>query len=216
MPDRSVGRLVETPGEIVASLDNFLNYGGRLDPGTARSAVQTGYEFLEDGAQLNSDNLTAAGYSVTELFGEEWTASDLEAALAVERVVVGIHTHFDQSNALPAFDNSNGVTDLFSTTDVPDPVNRAIVYSMGCHSGYSDSDIQVGAPAADWAQTLTGQKANVFAGNTGFGYGDSDKIALGELLTAYFAEEVGEDGSIGKAWVDAKQRMLTPSACRGS
>ena len=35
------------------------------------------------------------------------------------------------------------------------------------------------------------------------------KIALAEQLTADFAAEVAQNGSIGQAWVDAKQRMLS-------
>ena len=48
----------------------------------------------------------------------------------------------------------------------------------------------------------------MFAGNTGFGYGDSEMVALSESLTAQFATEIAENGSIGQAWVDAKQRTL--------
>ena len=49
---------------------------------------------------------------------------------------------------------------------------------------------------------------NVFAGNTGFGYGDSDIVALSESLTAQFATEVTQPGPIGQAWVDAKQKTV--------
>ena len=42
-----VGRLVETPAEIVAALDQYLAVHGRIDPTTALSS---GYDFLSDGA----------------------------------------------------------------------------------------------------------------------------------------------------------------------
>ena len=78
VPDRAVGRLLETPAEIILSLDNFVEFGGRLDPDTERNALQTGYEFLEDGAALNADNLDADGYSTTRVFGENWTDETLD------------------------------------------------------------------------------------------------------------------------------------------
>ena len=55
---RAVGRLVETPAEISRSLKNFVDpFNGRLDSGTERNALQTGYEFLQDGAIENIDAL---------------------------------------------------------------------------------------------------------------------------------------------------------------
>ncbi len=227
VPTRAVGRLVESPAEIIAYLDNFLTFDGQLDPDTEqRTALQTGYEFLADGAQLNVDNLEAAGYQVDTLIDETWTDGDLVTGLTrtpteAHLDVIGIHAHFDEDNALPAFDNFNppvSQDELFNSSELPDNVRRAVVYSMGCHSGYSLSDIQVGVgpgttspddTAPDWAQVVTGDRANVFAGNTGFGYGDTDRVALTEQLTAIFADEVGQDGSVGQAWVDAKQRMLS-------
>ncbi len=231
VPDRAVGRLVETPAEIVRSLDNFITYQGRLDPSTTQStALETGYEFLADGAELNAKNLEARQYNpVVRLINEAWTDGALAAALGAfqtnpERFdVIGLHGHFDQNNALPALDNAAklspadpdtqpgfgpGTDSSFSSDEFPAAQNRAVVYSMGCHAGYSRSDVQVGSPSPDWAQRLVGALGNVFAGNTGYGYGDSDIVALSESLTAQFATEVGQPGSIGQAWVDAKQQTV--------
>ena len=63
--------------------------------------------------------------------------------------MIGIHAHFDENNALPAFDNFNPSSpgDLFSSNEFDR--SRSIVYSMGCHAGYSLSDIQVGAYSPD-------------------------------------------------------------------
>ena len=80
---------------------------------------------------------------------------------------------------------------------------------MGCHAGYSLSDIEVGSPSPDWAQRLVGGIGNVFAGNTGFGYGDSDIVALSESLTAQFATEVASPGPSGRP---GSTRSSRPSA----
>ena len=231
VPERAVGRLVETPAEIIRSLDNFITYQGRLDPSTTvNRALETGYEFLADGAELNAKNLEASGYSqVVRVINEAWTDGALAAALGAFQTspalfdVIGLHAHFDQNNALPALDNASklssndpdtqpgfgpGTDSVFSSDEFPATQNRAVVYSMGCHAGYSRSDVQVGSPAPDWAQRLVGTVGDVFAGNTGYGYGDSDIVALSESLTAQFASEVAQPGPIGQAWVDAKQRAV--------
>ena len=231
LPERAVGRLVETPAEIIQSLNNFITYQGRLDPATTQNrALETGYEFLADGAELNAKNLAAGGYApIVRLINEAWTDGALATALGAFETtpalfdVIGLHGHFDQNNALPALDNASqlasndpdtqpgfgpGTDSLFSSDEFPDAQNRAVVYSMGCHSGYSRSDVQVGSPAPDWAQRLVGNVGNVFAGNTGYGYGDSDIVALSESLTAQFAAEVAQPGPIGQAWVDAKQKAV--------
>ena len=232
VPERAVGRLVETPTEIIRSLNNFMTYRGRLDPSTTQNtALETGYEFLSDGAELNAKNLEAGGYNnVVRLINNAWTDGALAAALGAFQTspptfdVIGLHGHFDQNNALPAVNSSRkpapsdpdtqagfgvGTDPLFSSNEFPAAQNRAVVYSMGCHAGYSLSDIEVGSPSPDWAQRLVGGIGNVFAGNTGFGYGDSDIVALSESLTAQFATEVAQSGSIGQAWVDAKQQHVS-------
>ena len=239
VPERAVGRLVETPTEIIQSLTNFTKYNGRLDPSTTQNtALETGYEFLSDGAELNAKNLEAGGYnSVVRLINNAWTDGALAAALGAFPTnpakfdVIGLHGHFDQNNALPALNSSTkpalsdpdtqagfgvGTDPLFSSNEFPDAENRAVVYSMGCHAGYSLSDIEVGSQLPDWAQRLVGGIGNVFAGNTGFGYGDSDIVALSESLTAQFATEVAQSGSIGQAWVvrEAAARVQGPRARR--
>src|SRR6185503_7786187 len=48
VPELAVGRLVETPGQIVGAIGRFVSFQGRLDPQTS---LTTGYDFLTDGAQ---------------------------------------------------------------------------------------------------------------------------------------------------------------------
>ena len=53
-PSLAVGRLVETPTEIMNSLDRYVNSGGVLN---AKSALSTGYDFLSQGATAISNAL---------------------------------------------------------------------------------------------------------------------------------------------------------------
>ena len=63
VPERAVGRLVETPAEIVKALENYVTFRGHLDPTT--TALSTGYDFLDDGAQAVADALRANGLTAT-------------------------------------------------------------------------------------------------------------------------------------------------------
>ena len=71
VPDRAVGRLgrdTHRDHQVVGQLHHL--------PGTARSgddtntALETGYEFLADGAELNAKNLGDKGYSVVRLIND--------------------------------------------------------------------------------------------------------------------------------------------------
>ena len=50
VPERAVGRLVESPADIRNALQRFVDFGGVLDPSTATSAFVSGYDFIGDGA----------------------------------------------------------------------------------------------------------------------------------------------------------------------
>lgn len=238
VPSRAVGRLVESPSQIINAANKFFAFGGRLDPATEANAFGddtafvTGYEFLADGAEANVRALetgygldgvvdcSAPDGDVACLIDETWTGDDLATALETPYDIVGINGHFDERYALAASGNSGcadptnpggSCSDLFGVDDLPAGFGRTLVYSMGCHAGYSRSDIQIGtsANAPDWAQTFA-EADSLLAANTGFGYGDTLVVALGEQLTTYFADEATDAGSsVGNAWVDAKQAYLS-------
>lgn len=200
VPEWAVGRLVESPADVSQALNNFVVYEGLLDPSTG--GLVTGYDFLEDGALEVEAALAADGFSVTSLINETWTRQDLIDLLADNPFgVASINAHFDQSRALPALGNSEGdESDLFTIGDLP-PLSNQLLFSMGCHSGLSLSDVQIGVP--DWADSLVGG-GNQWIANTGFGYGDSAIVGFSEWLNAEFAARVGKI-STGDAWVSAKQ-----------
>ena len=73
-----------------------------------------------------------------------------------------------------------------------DALEQSLVFSMGCHSGLSVSDVLVaGAANDDWAQTLNSM-GSLFVGNTGYGYGDTVSVAYTEQLMALFAAQLTE------------------------
>ncbi len=208
VPDAALGRLVETPADIVAALDRFLAFNGLLDPATTSSAFVSGYDFLADGAEEVSAALAATGRPVDDLISDDWTATDLADGLLDGTVSIGsVNAHFDHNRAEPA-DSSAG---LFTTEDVsgsgPDTLSQAVLFSMGCHSGLSVSDVHIGGDplGVDWPQTMAAQGAG-YVGNTGYGYGETETVALSEQLMAYFAENLGSGATVGRALQLAKHR----------
>ncbi len=55
--DIALGRVVETPEEIVAALDTYVEFNGKLDIDTA---TVLGYDFLSDGSEAIADSLAEA------------------------------------------------------------------------------------------------------------------------------------------------------------
>ncbi|HVD25014.1 MAG TPA: DNRLRE domain-containing protein, partial [Gaiellaceae bacterium] len=215
VPQLAVGRLVETAAQITGTLDRFLAFGGVLDPSSARTS---GYDFLKDGANgvaaAFADVVGAPQPATTPpLIGDLWTRFTLRNALGTNTGLFGMNGHADHGRLQPARDaDGDGVfasTDLFSAADLPASLERAVVFSMGCHSGLSASDASVaGAAAADWAQAFAGKGAAAYAGNLGYGYGDTVTVAYSEALNVRLAEGLRDGLPIGEALVEAKQGYL--------
>ncbi len=215
VPTVAIGRLVEKPAEIKTAIDNYVRFEGELDPSTALS---TGYDFLSDGADAVAQALEANGLPTDDrLINDHWTTEQLNTAIGDGADVISLNAHFDHYRALPADQNARGVQDdLFTIDNMSDATRAAlegtVLFSMGCHAGLSVSDVTVsGLRQGDWAQTLTGAGA-VFAGNTGYGYGDDAVVGATEDLMHRFA--IGLDGTItiGQAMAQAKQQYIAATA----
>jgi PKD repeat protein len=234
VPDRPIGRLVETPEEIGAAADAFLASNGVLDYSTANAATAlvSGYDFFTDMAGVTADNL-AQKLATTTLIDPTWTADELRCAMLGDtsgglsgctvRSVIAANAHFTQYAALSA--NGFGVddfTDILTSTEVasaggPTPaLERRVVFTMGCHPGLNVPDRAAQAadgglgidPALDFAQAMARQRA-VFIASTGYGLGDDIGLAGTELLLTKFADElVRGDVFIGNALRDSKESFL--------
>ncbi len=206
--DAAVGRLVETPTEITDQLSDFIAANGMLEVGTG---LVTGYDFLTDGADAVADELDPTYGSVDRsLISDTWTRGDLEAAISsMSPDVASINAHFDHMRALPGLGNSTAdESDLFTAAAVrgalADKLASSVVFSMGCHSGYSASDLLTPSGLSlDFAQAIASQ-GGVFVGNTGYGYGDTELVALSERLMAGFAQRLDGALSVGEAFRYAK------------
>jgi Tol biopolymer transport system component len=206
VPQLAVGRLVETPAQITGSLDRFLAFGGFLDPTSARTS---GYDFLQDGANGVASafaDIVGGQQPVTNppLIGNLWTQSTLQSSLSTTTSLFGMNGHADHNRLQPAAGSN-----LFTAANLPASLDRAAVFSMGCHSGLSVSDALVARPVdPDWPETFAGKGAAAYAGNLGYGYGDSVTIAYAEALNIGLARGLRDRLSIGEALVQAKQGYL--------
>ena len=222
VPQLAVGRLVETPAQILGQLDQFAAAGGVVAP---TSSLTTGYDFLSDGAQavhsaLSISLLKAAGGTAptqTSLISNAWTKAELLAALlpasGSSPKIASINAHFDTSRALPANGNTTGTqTDLVTTADLtPGRLKNTLLFSMGCHAGLnvplSYSGISGANGTADWPKALATQQA-LWVANTGYGLGDTATVALSESLMRNFAQRLDGTLTAGAALAFAKQAYL--------
>ncbi len=227
-PDLAVGRLVETAAEAKGVVDAYLGTAAGT-VGTPTSSFVSGYDFLSDVATTVQQELAGAVGSggsngsliapnnISHTDPASWTATQLKAALlgSTRHDLVFLGGHFNATSALAAdFTSQLTTADLLnSTTDF----KNAIVYSAGCHSGYSfvDPDASPGVGSVDWAQAFARKGATLLAG-TGYQYGDTDFVMYSEQLYKNFTDQlIAGTGpvSVGDALVKAKREYLssTPS-----
>jgi hypothetical protein len=223
--DVGLGRLVESPTEIDGQLTNYLDTfndasstnDGRLAKSTAFTA---GWDFMKDVATEIDTTLDAfTGASATtnnQLIGDTWTDTDIKpkfTSASPAPNLVSLNAHFTHNAFEPPAvrDPLNPAGSRVTTADVDNgTLNGAVVFSMGCHSGLNVPDIVVGPsnPATrDWAQSLSAKKAT-FVGQTGFGYGLQDAIALSEDIMLGFAKNLTTTMTIGQALAFAKHDYL--------
>jgi hypothetical protein len=216
VPNVALGRLVETPADIIAALGDFVANDGHLD---ARTALSVGYDFLTDGSTAVRDAFEARGFTTQAnadaLIGDDWDAEALrDALLGLDGFVVpdiaSLNAHYDDHRALPANENANPLpTNLFDTDDIPTlrTLARSLLFSVGCHGGLNVTPgTQPGRPQ-DWAATYASQGA-IWISNTGFGYGDTEIVAASEKLMALFAEGLDGRFSVGQTLLIAKQQYI--------
>ncbi|GAH02359.1 unnamed protein product, partial [marine sediment metagenome] len=167
-PEYGIGRLVETPQEIMTAIDAFLTSPVL----SAADGLVVGYDFMTDGAQAMAEKWEAEGLAVTRLINDTWVASDLSALWLEDRHDVNaVNAHFEHWQAIPAQVAGGVVTP--EDVSASELLTGTLNYSIGCHSGLSVPDEEASAHGLDFAQAILGQ-GGVWIANTGYGYGDAD------------------------------------------
>ncbi|HEY5649808.1 MAG TPA: hypothetical protein VIW46_00060, partial [Acidimicrobiia bacterium] len=204
IPVQAVGRLVfDTAANLKSRFESFLASDGVLGgavgetPAVANGfAVVAGYDFLLDGAIAAQAALLGEFSTVNELLGETWNKADLSAAVngtAISRPSLAvIEAHFDEKNLAPANADPGGSqippSDALLTVDEYLALeNRAfLMLTPGCHSALALNNGEPGDPSwLDWTDVTD------IVGNLGYGYGDTEIVALSERVVELTAERIG-------------------------
>ena len=228
VPDRSVGRLVESAADIVDAAQTFQDFGGFLDPETAQTV---GYDFLSDSSEAIDQAFVDNGLSTGSALIDQpnaplqWGLAELRVALGLTDPVLSdnsfipdvlslnMHFDFDESLTSRGDATKNQAGELFTVADLWDmdadeivDLDGTIIFTVGCHSGTSVADVAVGQAEAsqDWAQTMGAAGASYVAQNA-YGLGDDTANALTERLMTSFAENLDGSMTIGQALTFAKQ-----------
>ena len=230
IPELAVGRLVETPAQMIGAIGRFVSFSGRLDPQTA---LTTGYDFLTDGAQRVKCRSTAGSASPRsdQLINETWDKNQLLAKLLPDRrrTVDRLAERPRRPLPLPGAARRDRPEqaaavhhDATSSASSSSRTNR-LIFSMGCHAGLSvaDSVVTAGSPSARSTgrrRTWVGHGripirtrtlgVGAYLGNTGFGYGDTTTVAYSEEVNQLFAKRIAAGSAVGDALVGAKQEYF--------
>ena len=223
MPDLAVGRLVETPEQIVGLVDVFIAQDGVT---VVDKALTTGYDFLTDGgdavhALLQGDldlgettlarlSQSAGLWSDDDLLGELFGVATEPADVAF---VLGHADH--RAEGAAQVGDAGILTTLEMEAAMVD--NRGgVLVGVGCHSGLPMA-LEGGAadetdPAflLDLPEILAQRKFPAMIGNGGYGWALSEGVGLGEQLVALIADELLRAGqlSLGEALRLAKQEYF--------
>src|SRR5262245_37290377 len=217
VPELAVGRLVETPSEILAQINQYVTRNGAIAPA---KSLTTGYDFLTDGAtRISSSFATRLGPANAQaLINNSWSKFDLLNAMFPPTnppQISSINAHYDHFRALPADENAaQRESILFTSADLAGrSTSGRVFFTMGCHSALPVSDFVAGDPLkADWAQAYARGGAIVYMGNTGYGLGDTAAVLYSERLNVLFADRLDGSMTVGQALAFAKQEYAaTPT-----
>ena len=218
--DLAVGRLVETPAQMSAVIDTYLDNGGVLAPS---KALVTGYDWMQTGANAVrstlATNLTKANgddpVTPATLINDTWTSANLLTGAGsiadTQSRVTNLFMHADHLSGVSAQGAADGV-DIFQPSELAAalPVGTNLLFSMGCHSGLSDP-----RGGVDFPEQLLGRGA-VYLAATGFGYGDDSGVQLHDRLIGFFAGELDGAVTVGDALVRAKQTYFSTQGLYGT
>ena len=207
IPDLAVGRLVETPEEIIAMLYAFFS----SSTVTVDRALVAGYSVFLDSSQRICDHWNNSGVSGLDcsLVNPSWTwsaadlrALHLDAAPRFDLQALGIMTtHYIEGSPV-------GPSSRIYASDIANAsvyFNSALIWNAG---GYGGLNVPGSVEnLLDLPQAFVGQGAN-YIGNTGATLASNPGVGQVERLMVLLAQEITARPQvrIGKAWMRAKQR----------
>ncbi|MFQ5855277.1 MAG: pre-peptidase C-terminal domain-containing protein [Anaerolineae bacterium] len=203
IPDLAVGRLIESPSEMIGQIEAFL-----ANPVTVvDNILVSGYDFVQDVATEDCEDWKTdfgAPKVNCDLIGETWTGDGFRSLQLRTtspfkiQSISGHATHYAEGapvgSAILAQDVKNTAFDL----------SGGLIFTPGCHAGLNVPPNNPDNPI-DLPQAFVSKRAN-YIGNTGYGWGMRSSIGLSEKLIRLNTRALlqGTESSMGKALVTAK------------
>ncbi|MCP4656638.1 MAG: DUF11 domain-containing protein [bacterium] len=227
LPDLAVGRLVETPEEIIAAIATFKGEDGALDlttfdPGRSPLLV-TGYDFLLDSAKKIRSRWKNFLDPVAELLREAWDELDLLENLCLLAGLASLNghaTHYEEGVPGPSFfdiwglDTAAIVAPEACGPGQPLDLRGRVIYAVGCHGGLPVAGSSVATdPELDLPQALMSRGVMAYIANSGYGWGLLYGIGYSERVVEIFSEEMTRGGTVvvGDAVKQTKLRYFLES-----
>jgi parallel beta-helix repeat protein len=207
VPEKPIGRLVESPAEIISLIDTFLTTYDVYPKGI----FVTGCGFMSDGCMSSVHawgDVKKPVFMVNSPNEVNYNSSEeiRDAILNKSNTVMAIFQHADYS----------GFTNIPGGKSVSDPcaltasevsnstrIEGAIVYAMSCHSGLNVPPEE--SNSLDLVQSFVKKGVLAYVAPTGYGMGGLVTVAGHEKLLKYFAEQLCDGREVGDALISAKR-----------
>jgi hypothetical protein len=213
IPDLAVGRLVESPTEIIKTISTFLSRDGVLDLTqlNARKVLVTGYDFLQDSGEVIQERWKGAlGKDSSDLvngdlLGKTWKVDNLRAQLCgggspyAVTFLNGHATHDREGVPGGSFNDGLPAGDIYTDlcgSGQPLNLEGGVIFAVGCHGGLSIPGSVAANHTLDLPQTFLSRGAVAYVANTGFGWGLLNGIGYAERLQQILAEEMTAGGTV--------------------
>ena len=201
LSDLAIGRLVETPSDILSYLAKYNAASG----GTGvQRAFSSGYGFVSDLASYETNAFHNAGATVDTLNNDTWSSDDLRGFLfgAQHYQVLSLQGHGRADRLVPADDGARLLSSEVAAVN-DGRFAGTFVMSLACHyTGYDlvQSQQLPGTPVVSFPSAFIAQGATS-VGETGFGYGHDPLLKNGEVVMADLADELSYTGDLnGNLW----------------
>lgn len=199
IPDLAVGRLVESPSQILAMINAFLSQSSIVQS----LALVVGTSLLKDLAHDQQSLLAGDGVAVSYLNNDAWNEDDLETRLLQTRQSLNaVNTHATHwLYGSPA--GGNLTAQAVTASNV---LNGTVVFGPGCQAGLNIGGANGTFAALDFPEAFAGRGAS-YVGNTGWGIGDWGFVAFSERLYLDLVAQLtaGTATRLGDALVAAKR-----------
>ncbi|MCP4659695.1 MAG: hypothetical protein GY856_30195, partial [bacterium] len=239
LPDLAVGRLVETPEEIISAIDGYLAQDGFLNVsppfGDDHRVLVTGYDFLLDCANricTRWRNYYPEPSVNCDLVSPTWDLPTVEERrealrnhLADGYSVMSLNghaTHYEEGVPGQGIQDIQGLNavDIYGPNACGTPSQGAldlygsIAYSTGCHGGLPVPGSCAGDDdhSLDLPQTFLSRGVPAYVANTGYGWGLFHGIGYSEEMVNLLTQELTAGGvAIGDAVRRSKERYYMES-----